>query len=541
MTNYSELLFHDEARMKLLRGATTLADAVRGTLGPEARAVIIERKFGSPLVCDDGVTIAKQVTLKDRFENLGAQLLKEASVQTNDAVGDGTTTSTLLAHAMFAEGLRNVLVGVSAIELRKGMKRGAVAAVESLRAMARPVKDEADTAHVATVSAHGDSAVGALVAEAVAKVGTEGVVEVEEARGTETTLELVEGMQFDKGFLSPYFVTDGESMEAVLDHPLILIIDRKIASMNDLLPLLEEVLKAGRSLLIVAESVEGEALATLVVNRLRGTLAACAVKAPGFGERRKAMLEDMAILVGAKMISEDLGIKLDSVTMADLGQADRVVCDKDSTTIIGGGGDKAAVASRCQELRRQIADTTSDWDREKLQERLAKLSGGVALIRVGAVSEAEMKRLKDAFDDAISSTRAAVAEGIVPGGGAALLRAIAAVEAAEQQCDGAERAGVHVVRLALEVPARQIARNAGVDEGPVVERVRCGSNFFGFDAHKRDFTELDERGIIDPLKVVRLALESAVEVAATLLLADVTLVDREENPPSANAMPMGME
>jgi chaperonin GroEL len=536
VATYTDLLFHDAARTKLLKGATALADAVRGTLGPEVRAVLIEKKYGAPVVCDDGVTIAKELKLKDPVENLGAQLLRDAAVQTNEAVGDGTTTSTLLAHAMFAEGLRHVMVGSSAVEVRKGMQRGVSAAVGALRALSRPVGAE-DTAHVATVSAHNDATIGALVAEAVAKVGTEGVVEVEEARGTETTLEIVEGMQIDKGFLSAYFVTDGEAMEAVLDHPYILLVDRKISAMPDLLPLLEEIVKTGRSLLIIAENVEGEALATLVVNRLRGTFAACAIKAPGFGDRRKAMLQDIAILTGGRVVSEELGTKLESITLADLGQADRVVCDKDSTTIIGGGGDSAAVQGRCQELRKQITETTSDYDKEKLQERLAKLSGGVALIRVGALSEAELKRLRDAFDDAISSTKAAVAEGIVPGGGAALLRTIDAVDAAEKACEGAERTGVHVIRVALEIPARQIARNAGIDEGPVVERVRAGTGFFGFDARDRQYAELDERGIIDPTKVVRLALEHAVEVASTLLLAEATMVEIEENEPRPRPNP----
>jgi chaperonin GroEL len=537
MSVFTELTFHDEARTKLLRGATALADAVRGTLGPESRSVLIEKKFGTPLVCDDGVTIARQIRLKDQVENLGAQLLRDAAIQTNDAVGDGTTTSTLLAHAIFAEGLRNVLVGTGAVEIRKGMQRGAKVVVDQLRLMSRPVQGEQDTAHIATVSAHNDSSIGRLVAEAVAKVGPEGVVEVEEARGTETTLEIVEGMQLDKGYLSPYFVTDGESMEAVLDHPYVLIVDRKISAMSDLVPMLEEILKASRSLLIVAETVEGEALATLVVNRLRGTLAVCAVKAPGFGDRRKAMLEDLAILTGGTVVSDDVGVQLDSVKLAQLGQADRVISNKDTTTIVGGGGVAGAVQSRCAELRRQIDNSTSDWDTEKLQERLAKLSGGVALIRVGATSEAELKRLKDAFDDAIASTRAAVSEGIVPGGGAALLRTIAALEAEEERCTGAERAGVHAVRVAVELPARQIARNAGVDEGPVVEKIRNGMGFFGFDARTRQFTDLDTVGIIDPVKVVRLAVEHAVGVAGTLLLADVAMVEIDDNPQPPGTAP----
>ena len=528
---YTEILFRDDARAKLLAGASTLADAVRGTLGPESRSVLLEKKWGMPIVCDDGVTIAKQVTLRDPAQNLGAQLLRDAAVQTGDAVGDGTTTSTLIAHAMFTEGLRNVVVGTSAVGIRRGMQHALSTAVSALHAMSRPVKDRNDTAQVATVSAHNDPQIGQLVAEAVEKVGSEGVVEVEEARGTETTLEVVEGMQLDKGFLSPYFVTDPERMEATLDRPLILLVDRKISAMADILPILEEVAKAGRSVLFIAETVEGEALATLVVNKLRGALSAAAIKAPGFGERRRAMLEDIAVLTRGHLISEDLGTKLDSVTLADLGEAQRVVITKDSTTIIGGMGDASAVADRCNELRRQIKDTTSQYDKEKLQERLAKLAGGVALIRVGAVSEAELKRLKEAFDDAISSTKAAVAEGIVPGGGAALVRTIDALEAEEEKATGAERVGIHIVRLAVEVPGRTIARNAGVDDGPVIERLRNGTGFYGFDARTKTFGDLDALGIIDPTKVVRVALENAVSVASILLLAEATMTEVEEREP----------
>ena len=537
---YTELRFRDEARTKLLAGAATLADAVRGTLGPESRSVLIEKKWGAPLVCDDGVTIAKAVKLKDPVENLGAQLLRDAAVQTGERVGDGTTTSTLLAHAMFAEGLRNVVIGVSAVGICRGMAKGCDAAVAALQGFSRPVKDKTDTAHIATVSAHNNPEIGALVADAVVKVGTEGVVEVDEARGTETTLEVVEGMQFDKGFMSPYFVTDAEAMEAVLENPLILLVDRKITAMADVLPLLEQVAKSGRAILMIAESIDGEALATLVVNKVRGSLAAAAVKAPGFGDRRKAMLDDIGVLTSARVISEDLGIKLENVTLDDLGSAERVVIDKDSTTIIGGRGNPGAVAQRCEEIRRQAKDTTSDYDREKLEERLAKLSGGVAVIRVGAVSEAGLKRLKEAFDDAIASTRAAAVEGIVPGGGTALLRTIAAVDALEEACEGAERTGVHVVRVALEVPARQIARNAGIDEGPVVEKVRNGTGFFGFDARTKTFGDLDEFGIIDPTKVVRIALENAVGVASTLLLAEATLVEIDE-PSDRSTPPAGLE
>jgi chaperonin GroEL len=527
---YTELLFRDEARARLLAGSAAVADAVRATLGPEARSVLLERKWGAPLVCDDGVTITKQIKLKDPVENLGAQLLREAASETGDAVGDGTTTATLLAHAIFSEGVRNVVVGTSAIGIKRGLQFGLDAAIAALHELSRPVKDRTDTEHVATVSAHNDPEIGRLVADAVDKVGPEGVVEVEEAKGTETTLEVVEGMQLDKGYLSPYFVTDAERMEAVLDRPLVLLVDRKISAVAEVLPVLEEVAKAGRGIVVVAETVEGEALAALVVNKLRGSLAAAAVKAPGFGERRKAMLEDIGILTGTRPVSEELGRKLETVTVDELGSAERVVITKDTTTIIGGAGDPDAVSGRCDELRRQITDTTSDYDREKLEERLAKLSGGIALIRVGAMSEAELKRQKEAFDDAISSTKAAVAEGIVPGGGAALLRTIESVEAEERRHDGVEQVGVRILRLALEVPARQIAKNAGIDDGPVVEKIRNGRGFFGFDARTKDYAELDERGIIDPTKVVRVALQNAVAAAGILLLAEATMVEVEEEP-----------
>ena len=536
---YTELLFRDDARTKLLAGATAVADAVRGTLGPEARSVLLERKWGTPLVCDDGVTIAKQIKLKDQAENLGAQLLRSAAAETGDAVGDGTTTATLLAHAIFAEAIRNVVVGTSAVGIKRGLQVGLDAAVGALHGLSRPVKDRNDTEHVATVSAHNDAEIGRLVADAVDKVGPEGVVEVEEAKGTETTLEVVEGMQLDKGYLSPYFVTDAERMEAVLDHPLVLLVDRKIAAVAELLPVLDQAAKAGRAIVVVAENVEGEALAALVVNKLRGALAAVAVKAPGFGERRRAILEDIGILTGTHPVSEELGRKLESVTVDELGSAERVVVTKDTTTIIGGAGETEAVSGRCEELRRLIKDTTSDYDREKFEERLAKLSGGVALIRVGAMSEAELKRQKEAFDDAISSTKAAVAEGIVPGGGAALLRAVAAVEAEETSHDGAELVGIRIVRNALEVPARQIARNAAIDDGPVVEKIRNGQGFFGFDARSKDFGDLDERGIIDPTKVVRTALANAVGVAGMLLLAEATMVEVEEETPKQSPNEFG--
>jgi chaperonin GroEL len=528
VATYTELAFHDAARTALLAGTAALADAVRPTLGPQSRAVLIERKWGTPLVCDDGVTIARTLKLKDPAQDLGAQLLKQAAMRTGDAVGDGTTTSTLLAHAMLAEGIRNVVVGASPVEIKRGLERGLVAATEALAALSRPVEGRLDMAHVAAVSAHGELEIGELVADAVEKVGEEGVIEVEEAKGIETTLDVVEGMQFDKGYLSPYFVTDPERMEAVLSEPLVLLCERKISAVADLLPLLEQVLGAGRQLLVIAENIEGEALATLVVNKLRGTIAAVGVKAPGFGDRRRATLEDIAVLTGGTVISEDLGIKLEHVKLDQLGGAGRVVVGKDTTTIISGAGDPAAIAGRCNELRRQIEETDSDWDREKLQERLARLAGGVAVIRVGAATEADLKRRKDAFDDAISSTKAAVAEGIVPGGGAALLRAVEAVTAAERDCEGDERTGVRILVRALEAPARQIAENAGADDGVIVQQILAGSGFEGFDAATREFVDLDTAGIIDPTKVVRVALENAVSVAGVMLLAEATMVELEE-------------
>ena len=535
---HKQMLFRAAAREKVLRGATMLADAVRVTLGPKSKCVLIEKKWGEPLVCNDGVTIAKEVDLKDPEENLGAQVLREAAARTGDAVGDGTTTSTLLAHTIFAEGLRNVAAGASAIDLKRGLDRGLRVAVEALRTLSRPVKTKREKAQVAAISAHNEEAIGELVADAVEKVGSEGVISVEEAKGIETALEVVEGMQFDRGYLSPYFVTDPTKMEAVLEEPFILLHDKRIGTMKDLLPLLEQVAKMTRSLLIVAEEVEGEALATLVVNKIRGVLACVAVKAPGFGDRRKAMLEDMAILTGGRVIAEEIGVKLEHVSVDDLGRAKRVVVDRETATIIGGAGDKQAIAGRCEELRGQIKDTTSDYDREKLEERLAKLAGGVAVIRVGAPSEAELKNRKEAFDDAISSTKAAIAEGIVPGGGLALLRCIDAVERDAEKAQGDERTGMLVLRRALETPTRQIAENSAVDGGVVVDRMRAGSGNFGFDAARGEYVDLVEAGIIDPTKVVRVALENAVSVASVLLLTEATLTELPE--PKAEA-PQSME
>ncbi len=531
-----QLLFRSNAREALLHGAATVADAVRVTLGPKSKCVLIEKRFGHPLVCNDGVTIAKEIELKDPVENLGARMIREAAERTGSAVGDGTSTATVLAYALYADGIRNVAAGASAIELKHGLDRGLKAAVEKLKAISRPVRDPREQAQVATVSAHNDESIGQLVADAVAKVGSEGVITVEEAKTTETVVDVVEGMQFDRGFLSPYFVTDPEEMEAVLEDPLVLLHEKKISSMKDLLPLLEEVVRQGRPLLIVAEDVEGEALATLVLNKIRGTLPCVAVKAPGFGDRRKAMLDDVAILTGGHLVAEELGVKLEHVAIADLGSAKRVVVNKDTTTIVGGAGAKAAIEGRCHELRKQIDETTSDYDRDKLKERLAKLAGGVAVLRVGAPSEAEMKNRKEAFEDAISATRAAIEEGIVPGGGLALLRTIDAVEQMEQTCDGDERTGVRILRRALETPARQIAENSGFDDGVAVDRMRHSEANMGLDASKNEFVDLVEAGIIDPTKVVRTSLENAVSVASTLLLTEATLTEIPEKKPPRSPM-----
>jgi chaperonin GroEL len=524
---HTQLRFSDEARSKVLAGATALANAVRVTLGPKSKSILIEKKWGSPLVCDDGVTIAKQVNLKDPDENLGAQMLRQAAVRTGDVVGDGTSTSTVLAHAVYADGLRNVTSGASAIDIKRGLDRGTKLAIEELARLSRPVTSAKEKAQVATISAHGDSVIGDLVAEALDKVGDEGTVSIEEAKGTETTLEVVEGMQFDRGYLSAYFVTDPERMEAELSDPYILLHDAKVTSMRDLVPVLEAVAQAGRPLLVVAEDVEGEALATLVVNKLRGTFLCAAVKAPGFGDRRKAMLQDLAVLTGGQVVSSELGVKLSTVTLSDLGIASRVVVDKDSTTVIGGRGDKQAIEGRCAEIRSQIEQTTSDYDREKLEERLARLAGGVAVIHVGAPSEAELKARKDA-DDAISSTKAAVEEGIVPGGGLTLLRLADALAKEEESAEGDERTGIRVLRFALEAPLRQIALNSGVDPGVVVDRLRSGTGDFGFDANTGQYVDLAAAGIIDPAKVVRVALENAISVAGTLLLTEGTLTEIEE-------------
>jgi chaperonin GroEL len=537
---HKQVLFRSAAREKILRGATQLAEAIRITLGPRSKSVLIQRKWGTPLVCNDGVTIAKEFDLEDPELNLGAQMLRQAAERTGDVVGDGTSTATILAHAIFADGVRNVTAGASAIDLKRGLDRALVAAVTALKAMSRKVSTRKEKAQVATISAHNDAAIGELVADAMEKVGGEGVITVEESKTTETVLEVVEGMQFDRGYTSPYFITDPEKMESVLEEPYVLLTDRKVNLLKDLIPLLEQVAKSGRPILFVAEDFEGEALATLIVNQIRGVLKSVAVKAPGFGDRRKAMLADMAALTGGQLVSEEIGIKLEDVQLAQLGRAKRVVADKDTTTIIGGAGDRKAIDGRMAQIRREIEKATSDYDKEKLEERLAKLAGGVAVIRVGAPSESEMKSRKDALDDAISATKAAVAEGIVPGGGLALLRCIAAVAAVEKDTEGDERTGVQCLKRALESPARQIAENSAVDGGVVVHRMLEATGAQGFDAARGEYVDLFEAGIVDPTKVVRVALENAVSVASVLLLTEATMteVPEKERPLPAEAPEM---
>ena len=525
---HKQVLFRSAAREKILRGATQLADAVRVTLGPRSKSVLIERKWGPPIVCNDGVTIAKEFDLKDPEENLGARMLRQAAERTGDVVGDGTSTSTILAHQIFADGLRNVVAGASAIDIKRGLDRGAKVAIEALKALSRPVATRKEKAQVAAISAHNDETIGELVADAMEKVGGEGVITVEESKTTETVLEVVEGMQFDRGFLSPYFITNAEKMEAVLEDAFVLLCDRKISALKDLIQLFEQVAKSGRPLLVIAEDVEGEALATLIVNQLRGSLKSCAVKAPGFGDRRKAMLQDIAELTGAQVIAEELGTTLEHAVLEQLGRAKRIVVDKDDTTIIGGAGDRKRIDGRIEQIRKEIEKTTSDYDKEKLQERLAKLSGGVAVIRVGAPAEAEMKSKKEALDDAISATKAAVAEGIVPGGGLALLRCISAVEQEEAKCTGDERTGIQILKRALKFPSRQIAENSAVDGGVVVAKMMAGEGNYGFDAGRKEYVDLVETGIIDPTKVVRVALENAVSVASVLLLTEATMTEIPE-------------
>jgi len=525
---FKHLMFRAAAREKVLRGATQLADAVRITLGPKSKSVLIQKSWGAPLVCNDGVTIAKEIQLKDPEENLGAQMLRQAAERTAEVVGDGTSGSTILAHALLADGVRNVTAGASAIDIKRGLDRASRAAVGALKAMSRPVTTRREKAQVATISAHNDVAIGEMVADAMEKVGNDGVITVEESKTTETVLEVVEGMQFDHGFLSPYFINNPERMEAAFEDVRILLCEHKISALKDMLPLLDQMVKTGRPLLVVAEEIEGDALATLIVNGLRGALRCCAVKAPGFGDRRKAILQDIAVLTGGKVISEELGLRLEGASIEDLGTAKRVVIDKDRTTIVGGGGAREAIDARVAAIRREIEASTSDYDREKLRDRLAKLSGGVAVIKVGAPAESEMKAKKEALDDAISATKAAVAEGIVPGGGLALLRCTEAVAAEEAGAEGDERTGIQILRRALEAPARQIAENSAADGGVVVARMLESKGNQGFDAARKQYVDLVEAGIIDPTKVVRIALENAVSVASILLLSEATMTEIAE-------------
>lgn len=526
---YKKLLFRSEARESLLKGTAALADAVRITLGPRSKSVLIQKNFGAPVICDDGVTIAKEFRLQRREEDMGAQLLRQAAERTGDAVGDGTTTSTIIAHALFSEGVRNVAAGASGVEIKRGFEEALQAAVVVLRGLSRPVQSRKEKSQVASISAHGDQKIGALVADAMEKVGDDGAIMVEESRTTETVLEVVEGLQFDRGFISPYFVTDSEAQSAQLEDPAILLHEKKLSGLRPLVPLLEAVMQAGRSLLILAEDLDDEALATLVVNKLRGTLKVIAVKAPGFGDRRRTMLEDIAALTGCRLVSPDLGVDIEKLTLDDLGRATSVRVDRESTTIVGGVGVPAEIKARIAQIKLQIDESTSEYDRERLSERLAKLSGGVAVIRAGAATEAELKSRKEALDDAISATKAAVEEGVVPGGGLALVRVIETVETMAKKMEGDRRTGVLCLARALGAPARQIAENSAVDGGVVLAEMKKGSGAWGFDAARNIYTDLLEAGIIDPTKVVRVALENAVSVAGTLLLTEATMVEVPED------------
>jgi chaperonin GroEL len=535
------IMFEQQARDKILKGVNIMADAVKSTLGPRGRNAILEKSWGAPNVTKDGVTVAKEIELEDKFENLGAQMLKEVASKTSDVAGDGTTTATVLAQAIYREGIKMVAAGSSPMDLKRGIEAAVEAVVKKLKELSKPTKDKKEIAQVGTISANNDPTIGNIIAEAMEKVGKEGVITVEEAKAMETTLEVVEGMQFDRGYLSPYFVTDPERMEVSLDEPYILIHEKKISNMRDMLPLLEQVAKMGKPLLIVAEDVEGEALATLVVNKLRGTLNACAVKAPGFGDRRKAMLEDIAVLTGGQVISEDLGLKLEKVTANDLGRCKRVAVDKDNSTIVDGYGSKDKIEGRVKQIRTQIDETTSDYDREKLQERLAKLVGGVAVINVGAATETEMKEKKARVEDALNATRAAVEEGIVPGGGVAYLRCLDAVQ--QLKLEGDQAVGARIVRRALEEPLRQIAINAGHDGSIVVDKVGAKEGAFGFNAQKEIYEDLLENGVIDPSKVTRLALQNAASVAGLMLTTEVMVAekpkDKETPPMPGGGMPPG--
>ncbi|MFT5367266.1 MAG: chaperonin GroEL [Candidatus Latescibacterota bacterium] len=534
-----QLVFDVAAREALKRGIDQLADTVKVTLGPKGRNVVLDKKFGSPTVTKDGVTVAKEIELEDPYENMGAQMVKEVSSKTSDVAGDGTTTATVLAQAIYREGLRNVTAGANPMDLKRGIDKAVIAAVKSIQELSKPISGRKDIAQVATISANNDKAIGELIADAMEKVGKDGVITVEEARSIETTLDVVEGMQFDRGYVSPYFVTDTNSMEVALEEAYVLIYDKKISAMRDLLPILEKTAQTGKPLLIIAEDIEGEALATLVVNKVRGTLKVAAVKAPGFGDRRSAMLEDIAILTGGRVLSEDAGFKLENATTADLGQAKHITIDKDNTTIIEGAGKTADIQGRVGQIRRQIDETTSDYDGEKLQERLAKLAGGVAIINVGAATETEMKEKKARVEDALHATRAAVEEGIVPGGGVALIRACAALEKTRKDARGDEKTGVDIVRRALEEPLRQIAANAGVEGALVVQRVAAGEGAFGYNADTDTYEDLIKAGVPDPTKVTRTALENAASIAGLLLTTEALIADIPEPEPPAAAGPPG--
>ena len=530
--------FDAQAREKLKKGVDTLAAAVKVTLGPKGRNVVIEKSFGSPLITKDGVTVAKEIELEDKFENMGAQMVKEVASKTSDIAGDGTTTATVLAQAIFNEGLKLVAAGRNPMAIKRGIDKAVDAVVADLEKIAKPTRDQKEIAQVGTISANNDATIGNIIAEAMNKVGKEGVITVEEAKGLETTLDVVEGMQFDRGYLSPYFVTDPEKMVCELDEPLILINEKKISSMKDLLPVLEQVAKMGKPLLIIAEDVEGEALATLVVNKLRGTLQVAAVKAPGFGERRKAMLQDIAILTGGQVVSEDLGIKLENISINDLGQAKRVVIDKENTTIVDGAGKPEDIKARVKQIRAEIEETTSDYDREKLQERLAKIVGGVAVINVGAATETEMKEKKARVEDALNATRAAVEEGIVPGGGVALIRAMSCLDDIKP-ADDDEAAGVEVVRKAIQEPLRQICRNAGFEGAVIIEKVKEGKEGEGFNAATGEFEDLIKSGVIDPKKVTRIALQNAASVASLLLTTEAAIAEKPEEKKDTPPVPGG--
>ncbi|MFA5093366.1 MAG: chaperonin GroEL [Candidatus Omnitrophota bacterium] len=533
-----QLLYSDDARRKILSGVEQLAAAVKVTLGPKGRNVVIDKKFGSPTITKDGVTVAKEIDLEDAFENMGAQMVKEVAEKTSDIAGDGTTTATVLAEAIYKEGLKNVTAGSNPMALKRGIEKAVARIVEELGKLSTPIKDKKEIAQVASIAANSDANIGELIAEAMDKVGKDGVITVEEAKSTATTLDVVEGMQFDQGYLSPYFVTDAERMQVLLEDCFILIYEKKISSIKDILPLLEKIARVGKPLLIIAEEVDGEALATLVVNKIRGTFVACAVKAPGYGDRRKAMLEDIAILTGGKALTEDLGIKLENVDIEDLGRAKKVKIDKENSTIVEGAGKNAAINARISQIKKQIEDTDSDYDKEKLQERLAKLAGGVAVINVGAATETEMKEKKARVEDALHATRAATQEGIVPGGGVALIRCIASLD--KLKLEGDEKIGANIVKRAIEEPLRQIAQNAGLEGSVVVQRIKEEKTNIGYDVSQDAYVDMLEAGVIDPTKVTRSALQNASSIASLLLTTEALIVDKPEKDEKMPAMPGGM-